>query len=816
MALGFRECCNQYSYFLLNTTPSFVSEFETYYIITEQGLNFCAVYVNLPTLNYNPPTYSLSEMTQQTNCAVCIVNFPCAAQEVILVNEFVSGSVAQGTDCQVTTIPPMFVACQTDNPTTFGGEDGRVSLVVSGAVAPYRFISAGTQSFLSYTQPEENVYTIFNAVPAGQYNIIVQDSNLDFSITGTCVLENPPSILVVEAIVTPVTFNGASDGIVEIVFTNGVPPYTVRLDSQVVGQTITGLAAGIYFFEVSDQVFSQILTVEVTQPAPINYTPGICFTFSYCGTIFNLNFFRLPAYENLRPRYRCSNPTKIGLKELYIRWNNEEPAGWVTTVETPQLDDIQFDIFPGNCNFGDGRFLATGPSTEQPTGPWIGGGMIQGIFPVATPGGCPPTVIVREPIGTYCPGPPVSLAEVILEGAGGSGGPYTFFYSTNGVNYTESSVGTLYLTNGVYSAKVRDSDGIESLPVNFTVITEVNTFRGSQIGFCGIIDPASPGVTGVLDRAINEGEYREVEFTVTHFFDFSTMPEGTVFSGQFNMNITNSVVSGDFGNGPIEKTEFLFDVLEAYYVNSGTRTDFKSQLALGSNPFNFPDPNDILGSQDLYSVNFGVYSPPSFTDNCTASTVNPTRTSPNYWYACDGLYNSSSLIEGDTRDRNYSNFYSLRAPVATFTTESRIAIKMKIRMRSSITPYIPEFFNETDATTLAPEFHTPEGALLLNQPNTSNQKSGGDDDFFVNYSFNSLTLLQSPPSIRCFRLENNFSSFGRAQIPGTNSFQTRLYFKINSSYSVNEPFSANETTTYVNRILALNNTCASPPDWSLI
>jgi|694.fasta_scaffold28007_5 hypothetical protein len=818
MALGFRDCCNQFSYFTLDSTPAFVSEFETYYIRTEQGLNFCAVYVNLPTLNYSPPVYSVFEMTQQANCADCIVTFPCAAQEVILVNEFVSGSVAQGTDCQIVTIPQIFVECQSTDPTTFNGEDGVVALVVSGAVAPYRFLIAGTESFLGFTQ-DENVYTIYDGVSAGTYSITVQDSNLDFSVTVDCVLNNPSQNIIIEPIVTEPSRNGASDGIIEFNITQGVPPYTILLNSQVVGTVIEDLVAGIYFFEISDQLTSQIITVEVTQPDPISYSPGLCMSFNLCGTLFNLNFTRILGLENLRPRYRCTNPTKIGLKELYIRWGIGFPSGWVTTIENVQPDDIQFETFPGECNLNDVRFAAAGPLGEQPTGTWLGTiGFMTGIFPIVTPGGCPPTVIVREPIGTYCPGPPVSLAEVILEGAGGSGGPYTFFYSTNGVNYTESSVGTLYLANGVYSAKVRDSDGIESLPTNFTVVTEINIFTGSQIGFCGIVDPTSPGVTGVLDRAINEGEYRDVDFTVTHYFDFSTMPEGTQFSGQLQLNVLSNVTSGDLGYGPIDKTEYTFAIEEAYYIQNGNRIDFLNTIINASSPFANVGALDVEGSTDLYSTNYGVYNSSSIADSCTASTETVLRSSPNAWGSCDFLYNDSSLIENDLRARNYQNNYVLRAGAINFSTETRMAIKMRVQMRSYMTPYIPEFLRQTDASTLLPTFYvTPEGfsgESLLNTPNVDNFKIGSEMFFQLNYNFRNLTLTQSPPSVRCFSLESNFGSFGKVGLPGSNFTQPRIFFSMKTGYGVSQPFGADETERYVDRILARNNTCSAPPDWA--
>lgn len=818
MALGFRDCCNQFSYFTLDTTPAFVSEFETYYIRTEQGINFCAVYVNLPTLNYSPPVYSVLEMTQQTNCASCIVSFPCPTQEVILVNEFVSGSVAQGTDCQIVTIPQMFVECQSTNPTTFNGEDGIVALVVSGGVAPYRFLIAGTESFLGFTQ-NEDVYTVYNGVSAGTYSLTVQDSNLDFSITVDCILENPTQNIIIESIVTEPSRYGASDGIIEFNITQGVPPYTVVLNSQVVGTVIEDLVAGIYFFEISDQITSQIITVEVTQPDPIIYPPGLCMSFNLCGTLFNLNFTRILGLENLRPRYRCTNPTKIGLKELYIRWGIGFPSGWVTTVENVQPDDIQFETFPGECNLNDVRFAAAGPLGEQPTGTWLGTiGFMTGIFPVVTPGGCPPTVIVKEPIGTYCPGPPVSLAEVILEGAGGSGGPYTFFYSTNGVNYTESSVGTLYLVNGVYSAKVRDSDGIEGLPINFTVVTEINIFRGNQVGFCGIVEPESVGVTGVLDRAINPGEQREIDVTLSHYFDFSTLPEGTVFTGKFYTYITYTYYGADDGfNNPLDSAIFLYDLKDAYYVQNGTRVDFLStvQNTVGL----FPSGDDILGSSTLYTENYGVFNPGYSTDSCTASTINPSRTSPNYWFSCENLIGNASLIEGDRRGLSWNNNISLKTnQTATYNQQTRLAIKFRIRMVSKMPPYIPLILNETDATTLLPAFYvTPEGFSgepQLNVPNEFNNRVGGTVQFFINYGIADATLTQSPPGVRCFSLQPSLTSLGKYTVPGQTFTATRLNFTIDTGASATQPGGSREVIRYNDTFYPNNNTCSERPSWA--
>lgn len=819
MALAFRDCCNQYSYFLLESTPSFVSEFETYYIQTLQGINFCAVYTNLPTLNYSPPIYTLSEMTQQSSCGECIISFPCPSSEVILVNEFSSGSVAQGTDCQIVTIPPIFVECLSTNPTTFNGEDGRVQLVVSGGVAPYRFLIAGTESFLQGTPAGDNLYTLYDGVSAGTYSITVQDSNLDFSTTANCVLENPSQALVIEPIVTPASRFGASDGAVEFVLTDGIPPFSVSLNSEDVGLLIENLSSGIYYFEVSDQISSQIIVVEVTQPDPIVYPPGLCMTFELCGTLFNLNFIRLPIYENLKPRYKCTNPTKIGLKQLYIRWGlggGFVPDSWVTTVEEVQPDDIQFEEFPGDCNFSDPRFAVIGPffNNEQPTGTWFGGlGFMLGKFPVVTPGGCPPTASVKEPIEGYCAGPPPVLAEVFVEGLGGSGGPFRFFYSSNGVNYIESPTNILNLTNGTYSLKVMDSDGIESLPINFVVPIINYQYSLNNIGVCTFLEPETVGLTGVLDRPILAGESRGIDATVSYYFDFSNIPDGLIFTGRWNIRFATTVYSAGEGfTNPLTNQETLFELIEAYQYEDGVRTDIKNNFAIQGNPFNSITAIDYAGSNVLYTPNYGAFLKQAYTDNCTASTVNPSRTSPNAWFDCDNLSGPASLIEGDERGAIFDNNASIQHQVnMTFTQNTKLHFKIRVKQENFMPTYIPITLRETDASTLEPAYHTPAGLTILNQPNIDLETLGSRTTFSVNMAIFNRVVTQPPPSIKCFKFDNNS---GIGSVPSSLNPNLKVT-AFNFSLETNKTASGfgGEVSNY-NGFVFRNNNCGTRPPWA--
>jgi hypothetical protein len=817
MALAFRDCCNQYSYFLLDNTPSFVSEFETYYIQTLQGINFCAVYINLPTLNYVPPVYNLSEMTQQSSCGTCIEVFPCPSSEVILINEFTSGSVAQGTDCQVITIPPLFVECLSFNPTTYGGEDGRIQLIVSGAVAPYRFSITGTENFLQADSLGNNIYTLYNAVPAGTYRLTVQDNNLDFTISVECVITNPPTQLIIDTIVTPVSIYGGSDGIIEFVLTSGIPPYTITLNGVEVDTIINNLPAGVYIFQVTDGQSTQYVTVEVTQPQPIVYPNNLCMTFELCGTRFNLNFIKTSAYENLKPRYKCTNPTKIGLTQLFIRWGlggGFVPDAWATTVEEAQIEDIQFEEFPRDCNLSNSTFAIQGSifNNQQPTGQWSGSffSFMNGIFPVVTAGGCPPTPSVRQPIPTYCQGPPEVLSEVIFAATGGSGPPYTFFYSSDGVNYTQSG-NIVNLRSGTYSLKVSDSDGIMSLPITFIVPTEENIFKGTDVDFCAILEPETKGLGGVLDRPVQAGEYREIDVTISNYFDFSTLPEGTEFTGRFQMNFYETVITGDFGfDNPLDCQSFLVELKEIFYINNNERTDFLSSV---TNPFGyFPSPYDIIGSNILYTENYGRYRPGHYTDNCTASTVNPSRTSPNSWYDCDNKYSNASFIEGDTRILTYGNTFGLRGPQITFNPGTKLGLTLRIKMRNNMAQYIPQTLNETDTSTLLPSSHTPAGASLLNLQNVDNFPEGSYMSFFVDYQINDIILTQVPPTPKCFKLEYGLQSLGDK--PTQYGASARLYFSINNGFGSAQAYGSRETTIYNNSFVPDNNTCPERPSWA--
>jgi hypothetical protein len=517
MALGFQDCCNQYSFFNVVGIPSTVSEYEVYYIRTVEGVNFCATYREIPVLNYIPPSYILLEMTQQTDCAVCIEANPCPAEEIIFINQFLEGSVVVGTDCSVQTLMQMVVECRSTNPTFDDQTDGVVALFVTGGTPPYTFFSADTQEVLSTTMVDD-VYTVFPNATEGPYNMVVVDDAGDFIIPITCILDAPPNLPIIVPIMTPASFNNAPDGSIRFDITGGNPPYTVIYEGEIITGTLRDLPAGTYIFQVLDLETYQEVSVEVTQPDPLDFPDALCVQFTLCGTEFKITMVITDEFSFYRPIYRSTNSSQIGVISFDLKYvKTQFTEGWTVQPVPVQREDIRFTTPPGNCtNLNNPTFSFFGLANQLPQGFYLTFiGILTGVNVVVVPGGCPPSLTAEVTEG-YCAGPPVSLGKVQLEAFGGAGPPYTFFYSAgNGGAYTQTTSSILELVNGTYALKVRDALGAESTPISVTVPTVSNLFRGNQVGFCSVIEPDSTGITGTL-TPLQEGEYRQIEVTVSY------------------------------------------------------------------------------------------------------------------------------------------------------------------------------------------------------------------------------------------------------------------------------------------------------------
>ncbi len=271
MALGFRDCCNEFNYFLLKDTPGTVSEYEVYLIETNEGPTFCGTYLNLPPLNYTPTTYNAVNLSQQADCNTCVGINPCPVEENILENQFGPGSVIIQPDCNFTSIRYLLVDCFPVNPTFENSLDGEVILNITGGVPPYVIRDFYTNQVLQGEPTIDNFYRVLNGVPAGDYRFLVSDTDENFILDITCTLTGPPPFPVFEAVVTDATVFGKPDGQIDlIVLSAGTPPYGYIINGIVYDTLPIIIGAGTYTIIIFDEYYTTELIVTVEQPPPVD------------------------------------------------------------------------------------------------------------------------------------------------------------------------------------------------------------------------------------------------------------------------------------------------------------------------------------------------------------------------------------------------------------------------------------------------------------------------------------------------------------------------------------------------------------------
>ena len=95
-------------------------------------------------------------------------------------------------ECGVITIFPMYVSCNSTNPSSSTASDGIASLFISGGTPPY-LIQWNNGS----------IGQSINNLSSGSYVATVTDSNEDYLITSTCNLLGPTPIVTPTPVVTP-------------------------------------------------------------------------------------------------------------------------------------------------------------------------------------------------------------------------------------------------------------------------------------------------------------------------------------------------------------------------------------------------------------------------------------------------------------------------------------------------------------------------------------------------------------------------------------------------------------------------------------
>lgn len=149
-----------------------------------------------------------------------------------------------------------------EEPTCYRGNNGRVVLSASGGPAPYEY-AMDTLVFGNSSQ--------FNSLLAGSYTFYARDSigcidSLDFVIN-----QPPPLVLSVDSI-TNILCSGDSTGQIQVSGSGGVAPYSFTLDDGNFGTlgSFTNLPAGIYMVRIKDSQNCEDSTkVSLLESAPL-------------------------------------------------------------------------------------------------------------------------------------------------------------------------------------------------------------------------------------------------------------------------------------------------------------------------------------------------------------------------------------------------------------------------------------------------------------------------------------------------------------------------------------------------------------------
>lgn len=480
MAFGFQNCCDGTEYFYVNGIPSSVSELEVYYIDTEEGLDFCASYVELPELYYQPKTYNLVGMTAQTNCLSCTTSHPCPDIIDDNIDELSSYITTTTNECSIITESFFEVSCvQTSVPTYSNPNGGVVSLNITGGVPPYLIYSSNTTTQLGGSSTP-GVITVLNNKPGGTYSFDIVDFTTNI-LNVSCTLPTAPTLLTSTCNTQNISQFGLSDGkLFYPTIQGGTPPYFVYSGSTLLTQSNfpinnLGINGNPRILTIQDSGtggnFQQTsLSCTITQPAQVFIYPNnLCLQFEYCGKGFSLSFVSAGTINN-RASYTLSNASSIGVSStVTLSYNG---TNWVTSSFTSTVPIT----LPNGCSTNTVSSTFTGPTTQYPMGSWSvnssswlrNDGVNNTIFTLYS-GTCQNTTITPT-ITTqgYCSASPTPQGIVTFSPVIGGSSPYTFIVDNNlaGSNVTTSSVTSL--TSGAHTYTITDQTG-STVTGSFTI-----------------------------------------------------------------------------------------------------------------------------------------------------------------------------------------------------------------------------------------------------------------------------------------------------------------------------------------------------------
>ena len=168
------------------------------------------------------------------------------------------------------------------SPLCNGGNDGSVSLIISGGTPPY------LQDWYGYNP---------NNLSAGIYYYKITDNNF-CEIIDSVVIQDIQQLSTIETIINPLC-SGSNDGSVILTISGGSGSYVENW----FGQNPSSLSDGIYYYEVSDSNGCSLSdTIIITEPSQISFedfiTPPLCYGDSNGNVILTISGGISPYSQN--------------------------------------------------------------------------------------------------------------------------------------------------------------------------------------------------------------------------------------------------------------------------------------------------------------------------------------------------------------------------------------------------------------------------------------------------------------------------------------------------------------------------------------
>lgn len=210
------------------------------------------------TINLTPSGGNTPYIFQWSNTAMTedILGLSPGIYTATVTDSNLCSIVSQGIEI-LSPLAPLTVEQATVTPVScFNGADGAIDVSITGGTPPY-FFSWG---MLANTED-------LDGVPAGEYHLVVADSNLVCTLdTSFTILQ--PSQLEVILLVTPAEV-GQSNGMAVAEVNGGVAPYSFYWNNGTVGDTLANVPPGDYELTVTDANLCDT-TIWVTVPLMVN------------------------------------------------------------------------------------------------------------------------------------------------------------------------------------------------------------------------------------------------------------------------------------------------------------------------------------------------------------------------------------------------------------------------------------------------------------------------------------------------------------------------------------------------------------------